>query len=68
MKVEVEIPEKKDCTWCPFEQEIIDSWGMEESHNWCAYLQKDLNEEAVMGRQRIKKHPDCPSLKEIKNG
>lgn len=69
MKVEVEIPEGKNCRNCPFLQEVLDSYGYEESHNWCAYLKKDLNKEVSYGsRPRIKKLPDCPSLIDKKRG
>ena len=59
MKVVVEIPDnKRECGACPFFQEVVDSWGYEESHNWCAYLKENLNEEAS---DRVKKHAKCPT-------
>lgn len=63
MKVEVEIPEGKNCTRCMFHFEALDSWDYEESHDHCAYLDKPLNDEVVYTPKRVKKHPDCPALK-----
>lgn len=61
MKVTVEIPDnKRECGACPFLQEILDSWGYEESHNWCAYLREDLNKEVPFSR-RVRKHTKCPT-------
>lgn len=60
MKVEVEIPGGPDCTDCPFLQEIVDSWGMEESHNWCSYLQVKLNKAVSITDKPVKKHKRCP--------
>ncbi len=60
MKVTVNTPEGRFCTGCPFKQEIIMSWGMEESAQWCAYLKKDIpfNE---YKQKLVKKLPDCPA-------
>lgn len=61
MKVEVEIPEGKNCTGCSFHYQALDSFNYEESHDHCAYLDKPLNEDAVFAPKRIKKHPECPA-------
>ena len=62
MKVEVEIPEGKNCTHCSFCYHHLDSFNYEESHDHCAYLDKPLNEDSVSwSLRRIKKHNDCPA-------
>ena len=62
MKVEVEIPEGKNCTRCIFCYQHLDSFNYEESHDHCAYLNKPLNDEEIYPPKRIKKHKNCPSL------
>jgi len=64
MKVGVEIPNGKNCTRCIFCYQALDSFNYEESHDHCAYLGKPLNDDAIFPPKRIKKHPECPSIKE----
>lgn len=59
MRVEVEIPKGRNCGACLFCQEVIDSWGYEESHNWCAYLKEDLNKDVPYSGW-VKKSKSCP--------
>ncbi len=62
MRVDVELPKGKYCTGCAFEQTVIDSWGYEESHEWCSYLLEELPVPTLYKRL-VKKHPKCPTLK-----
>ena len=61
MKVEVEIPEGKNCTRCLFCYEFLESFDYEESHDHCAYLDMPLNDEVAFSPKRIKKHQNCPA-------
>ncbi len=63
MRVVVEITEGKNCTRCLFCYEQVTSFDYEESHDHCMYLDEPLNNDKVYSPKRIKKHPDCPSLK-----
>jgi hypothetical protein len=68
VKITVAIPDTKYCNTCPFLQEVVDSWGYEESHHYCGLLNENLttSDEEVMNRSlnpRIKKHVKCPSVR-----
>ena len=64
MKVEVIIPGGRYCRGCPLLQTILDSFGYEETHEWCAYLKEDLNTPSEMYAKNIKKHRNCPYFKQ----
>lgn len=62
MKIEVEIPDGKNCTSCKFCYVSLDSFAYEESHDHCAYLNKPLNDDSVsFTLKRVKKHGNCPN-------
>ena len=66
MKVtmDIEIPDGKFCDKCPCFLEQLDSYGYEESHNWCFYLKANLNEERAWDDKKTKKPKECPAYRE----
>lgn len=69
MEVKVYIPDGKFCERrgvdCPFLQDVVDNWEYTESHDWCAYLRKDLTSTTEYFH-KIKKIPECPAYPSTK--